>query len=121
MHATHSTPDLRALARFDRIEIHEDNAGGLYLRPVGQGIVLQVWASGDALTDCRLYGIDWTAEDCLPDHVHPVNGFTTGAPTHVATWWAGGRTSGGGTRPEALELTGLPLGAAAREYIEGDR
>lgn len=84
--------DLTDLPRITTVEIHEDNAGGLWLRPIGQGIVIEVPPNGAALADCRLYGSGWHASDS-PEAVYPETAVLDrpeghDQPRHIATYEA---------------------------------
>lgn len=74
-----------------KIEIYADDMGGVWLLPVGyddDGIAVFMGADpqpGGALTDCRLYGIDWRPEH-LPGDVYSA-GQVVGM-AHVATYRA---------------------------------
>lgn len=105
----YTSGDLRDLPAASHVEIYEDNAGGLWFRPVGQGIVIEMPDTGDALSDCRLYGTDWDAADA-PDAVYPEDEVLRHAPRHVATY-----------RPDrdALDTEVEPhqMGTSARRYL----
>lgn len=68
-----TTRDLADLPEATGVEIRQDRLqnrlGGLWFVPLGQDIAIEVPTTGDALTDCRLYGQGtgvnvWTAESC---------------------------------------------------------
>lgn len=102
------TRDLTDLPRASHIEIYEDDAGGLWFRPVGQGIVIEIPDTGDALSDCRLYGDGWDAADS-PEAVYAEDEILRHEPRHVATY-----------RPDRDRLEPIDEhlhGAAARRYL----
>lgn len=106
------TIDLTTLPRITTVEIYEDNAGGLWFRPVGQGIVIEMQQDGDALTDCRTYGTEWDAAGCEA-HVYPEADVLAGDPTHIATYRAA-------TDALTVEVQPHTLGKAAMAYIAPD-
>jgi hypothetical protein len=66
------------------IRVYEDNAGGLYLVPNGEGIAIGgLDPDTCATTDCRLYRDTWAPEDG-PHHVYPAS--IVDDATHIATW-----------------------------------
>lgn len=98
------------IPRATHVEIYEDNGGGLWFRPVGQGVVIEMPATGDALSDCRLYGTDWTASEC-PEAVFPEAELLRHEPRHVATYRPGS---------DRLEIETTTPGSAAQSYLGVD-
>ena len=68
------------------IQILEDSAGGVWLVPEGEGIVIGVGneeaGTPAAESDARLYGQGWDASDAL--RVHLLDGMQTHRMTEVA-------------------------------------
>lgn len=105
-----------------RIDLYEDNAGGLWLVPEGEGIAIEMPRDGDFLTDARPYRDSWGPEE-YAESVYPVEGadlavqipwsqqpdpLSLDAMDLVATY----RTEG-----DALEIHESSLGLAGREYL----
>ena len=91
-----------------RIEIYEDNAGGVWVVPVGQHLAITVPANGDALSDCRTYTTHWWPHDDIAMWGPQADRITDEA-RHIATYRAD---------VDRLHVHDAPLiGHAGREYI----
>lgn len=101
--------DRMAGCGIERIEILEDNGGGVHLYLVGPEIVVSgmehASIPGGALTDCRLVG-EWL--DPLSMECYPPEGMHLDAMQHVATYV-----------DDELHVGDYGLmGTAARRYLE---
>jgi len=82
----HDILPLLTAAPVECIEVYEDNAGGVWLVPVGHGIAIDMTAAcPPALMDCRLYGRSWFAGD-NPDRVCAASEIIDHTTLHVATY-----------------------------------
>jgi len=100
---------IEATEPVSRIEICEDNAGGLWLVPIGEGIMIEMPETGDALTDCRTYGDDWD-RTTSPPSVWPLNDDELDDMVLVATYDTRSRDWTHDLDPESM-------GRAARTYF----
>ena len=96
----------RMATPLERIDIHEDNAGGLYLHLVGPGVVVDgVAEDGTALADCRLIRA-WIEDAAFDGHCWPAEAI--GEARLVAVYDHNDEIT-----------THEPMGYAARRYIFG--
>lgn len=94
-----------------RIDLYEDELGGLWFVPSEGGLAIVARASGGFLADARLYLDLWGPAD-RPEDVYWREGIQPllDAPgtLHVASWREG---------PDQLDLLATPRSAAGRRYL----